>query len=343
MSRTFIISLLAGALLMIGSSLVINDRLHSQVEKQLSRIESQQAEIATLKLQRLFNEMKFKLAQRANLFSPSHSKIEQTIKASPRTDIAKLKSQMSMELGFEIDIFLVNPDLMVTDSTYPPDIGLDFTQPFFLDAQAAFEHAKQSKSIVQGHPTLEIISLSYKIYTVSMLDDGSFLEVGFIDPQIAKIYSAAQDAIMTEQGLLSVEFYVEANGESLWPLTQLMTFEPTVSKHSDKSAYLQLVNEYLQAQHGYFKELPVGGYHVLKRPGKAEESFFYIVLDDAIMTPNYHYRIIGKLHVKRETFSWWEEHANAIDMLLALLTLLLIVIALWHSSRAKVVAESGAD
>lgn len=334
-SRTFIVSLLGGALLLMGTSLVINNRLHSQVEQQLNRIDAQQVEIATLKLQRLFNRLKFDLSQRSNVYTLTHNKIEQIITSSPTTDIAKLKTQISMELGFEIDIFLVNPELVVTDSTYAPDIGLDFKQPFFLDAQAAFEEAKQTRRLVLGHPTLEIISLSYKIYTVSMLQDGSYLEVGFIDPQVAKIYSAAQDTIMAEQGLLSIEFYVEANGESLSPLTQLMTFEPTVSKHRDKSAYLQLVKEYLQAQHGHFKELPTGGYSVLKRPGKPDESFFYIVLDEATMTPSYQYRIIGKLHVKRETVTWWEEHANAIAMLLALLTLLLIVTALWQSRRVS--------
>ena len=335
MSRTFIISLFAAALVLMSTSLVINDRLHGQVEQQLSRIDAQQVEIATLKLQRLFNRMKFDLSERTSAYKLTHSKIEQIITSSPSADFATLKSQFSMELGFEIDIFLVNPELVVTDSTYAPDIGLDFKQPFFLDAQAAFEEAKQTQRIVLGHPTLEIISLSYKIYTVSMLDDGRYLEVGFIDPQIANIYSTAQDTIMTEQGLLSVEFYIEANGESLSPLTQLMTFEPTVSKHSDKSAYLQLVKEYLQAQHVHFKELPTGGFSALKRPGKPEESFFYIVLDDATMTPSYHYRTIGKLHVKRETVTWWEENANAIAMLLALLTLLLITLALWYSSRSK--------
>lgn len=343
MSRTFIISLLAGALLLMGTSLVINNRLHSQVEQQLNRIDAQQVEIATLKLQRLFNRLKFDLSQRSNVYTLTHNKIEQIITSSPTKDIAKLKTQISMELGFEIDIFLVNPELVVTDSTYAPDIGLDFKQPFFLDAQAALEEAKQTGRIVLGHPTLEIISLSYKIYTISMLQDGGYLEVGFIDPQMAKIYSAAQDTIMAEQGLLSVEFYVEANGKSLSPLTQLMTFEPTVSKHHDKSAYLQLVKEYLQAQHDHFKELPTGGYSVLERPGKPDESFFYIVLDEATMTPSYQYRIIGKLHVKRETVTWWEEHANAIAMMLALLTLLLIVIALWHSRRASVFEKSSIE
>lgn len=336
MSRLLIISLILAALSLVGGSLMISNRLHSQTEQHLDRIDNQQVEIATLKLQRQFNDMKFELAQRQTLYSMTHRKIEDTLLTGKSPDLAALKAKFSAALGFEIDLFLVNADLVVTESTYTPDIGLDFNAPYFTDAQAAFSQAKITKDIVLGQPTLEIISLQHKIYTVSHLEDGRFLEVGFLDPAITAIFNKAQDIIMAEQGLLSVEFYAEHNKQRLSPLTQLTTFEPMVSKHQDKAAYLALVDEYLASQYPYFKDLGLGEFQAIKRAGKPNESFFYVVLYSAKLTPNYELRVIGKLHALRAERTWWEQYNYLIVIVMALMTLGILLLTLWQNRRKNI-------
>lgn len=319
--------------------MVASYRLHDQIEQNLDKIDTQQVDIATLKLQRHFNDLKFKLAQRASLYSSTHKSIEQQLLRGKTLDLGSIKAQYDRSLEFAIDVFIVSPEWVITSSTYPPDEGLDFKAPFFTDAQAALAHAKGASHVVIGQPTLEIISLRHKLYTVSHLSDGRYLEVGFIDPQISEIFSQAQETIMAEQGLLSVEFYTEHNRLRLSPLTQLTTFEPTVSKYKDKTAYLSLVDEYLAQQHEHFKALNTGEFTAVPRPNKANESFFYVVLDSAQLTPDYALRTIAKLHVTHKIRTWWEQYLYLVPAAAAAVMGITLLLFLWHYPRYKQTQE----
>lgn len=73
---------------------------------------------------------------------------------------------------------------MITDTTFTPDMGLDFKLPPFLDVQQFLGKAQQTGQIMVGQPNMEFISKQFKIYTYSVLDDKRYWELGFIDPDI---------------------------------------------------------------------------------------------------------------------------------------------------------------
>jgi len=329
-------------LVLLGiSSAVINHRIGLQIKAQNQQLQNQRLDIATLKLQSLFNGMKYQLAQQQRQYSLLHTEIQGLLNANPRADIKSIKAQFSEQLGYEIDIYRISSDFIITNSTFTPDIGIDFKAPYFEDALAMLQEAKNTQSVVIGQPTMEIVSLKHKIYSISPLVDGSFLEIGFIDPKLSNIFSSAQEFVINEPELLSVDFYNENNGVSVSPLTQLMNFVPKVSKYQSKSAYIEEVGHYLTQEHSHFKDLTIGNFNKVARAGIPDEHFYYFVLDEQQVTSDFSYRTIGKLHVKNDEVNWTDTYSTfaATIILIAIIIVMFTVIIF----NVKLIRQSTQD
>ncbi|MDX2506198.1 MAG: diguanylate cyclase [Gammaproteobacteria bacterium] len=105
-------------------------------------------------------------------------------KTDGRPDLSVVQKILELKVGFPVDLYIINADLMVTDSTFAPDLGLNFKLPPFLDVQQFLDKARQTSQIMVGQPNMEFISKQFKIYTYSVLDDNRYLELGFIDSDI---------------------------------------------------------------------------------------------------------------------------------------------------------------
>ncbi|MCK5648869.1 MAG: hypothetical protein KAI22_08330 [Gammaproteobacteria bacterium] len=99
-------------------------------------------------------------------------------------DLSVLQKILEKESGFPVDVYLIDNDLTITDTTFLPDLGLDFKLSPFLDVQKFLSKARQTKQIIVGQPNMEHISKKFKIYTYSIFDDEHYLELGLIDPDI---------------------------------------------------------------------------------------------------------------------------------------------------------------
>jgi diguanylate cyclase (GGDEF)-like protein len=106
------------------------------------------------------------------------------LEAEGHPDLSALQKILEQEAGFPIDLYIIDANLMITDTTFATDLGLDFKLPPFLDVQKFLSKARQTNQIMVGQLTMEYVSKQFKIYTYSVLDGNRYLELGFIDSDI---------------------------------------------------------------------------------------------------------------------------------------------------------------
>lgn len=170
----------------------------------------------------------------------------------------QMRANYSKELGMDVDLYIVNDDLVITQTTFDNDLGLDFKSDSFQDAQTFFAAAKGSFRPLVSNPTLEISTQQYKIYTVSTLPSGGFLEIGFNDPEIAFFFNQAKAKLEAESSIISTEVYLQYHGIQVSPLT----ITPAMTKHNrevlDKISYLEAVNNEVKKDLELFKPIKAG-------------------------------------------------------------------------------------
>lgn len=121
--------------------------------------------------------------------------------------LAPLKQRLEAAAGMPVDIYLINPNLVVNRTTYPPDEGLSFSQPALRDARVFVEKAHAAGGIVVQPPVLEMTARQLRIYTYSPIgNDGSTLELGLVSPTLNRFFNRAEKQ-MQARSAYSAELY----------------------------------------------------------------------------------------------------------------------------------------
>ena len=166
-------------------------------------------------------------------------------------DVLELQLKLEQKSGFPIDLYIINENLIITDTTFPPDLGLDFKLPLFIDAQYFLNKARKTGQIMVSQPNMEYIKKQFKIYSYSVLDDNRYLELGFIDPDIdgyfynlTHYFSNRSDAQITlfieywNKILVPMSIIPEKDTEQ--KLTQLKQVE--INNQNDQQAFRHTIN-----------------------------------------------------------------------------------------------------
>lgn len=148
------------------------------------------------------------------------------LEADGQPDLSLLQKTLEKKSGFPIDLYIIDKDLKISDTTFIPDLGLDFKLPSFLDVQKFLSKARQTNQIMVGQPNMELISKKFKIYTYSVLGDNRYLELGLIDPDINGYFQRLIRYI-TDRGDARISIFIEYWNKILSPLT--LTPESTTS------------------------------------------------------------------------------------------------------------------
>ena len=119
-------------------------------------------------------------------FQTIHDAALQALKARPEKDLAQLKKELKADYlpeHIEVELFLIDRSYTIYRTTFPKDLGLNLSviseAKLFLDKTSV-----DGKIYAPTFPSTDPLDLSYKFYTYSRLDDGRYLELGFIDTSL---------------------------------------------------------------------------------------------------------------------------------------------------------------
>ncbi len=147
-------------------------------------------------------------------------KLTQTLitQANDSYDLSSLQKIIEEKAGFPVELYIINADLKIIETTFLPDLGLDFSVYPFTNVKDYLIRVRQTKQIAIGQPNIEFISKQVKIYSMSILDNEHYLELAFIDPDINEYFKNLNDYI-TNRNDAQISIFVEFWDKILMPMT----------------------------------------------------------------------------------------------------------------------------
>ena len=169
-------------------------------------------EIARLEVQNQFLLFEKENVARSAKYETLHRALQDVFLSNLDLPLNELRDQYAKKTGYPIDLFLISSDYVIYDSTFAPDINLDFKLPYFPDAQASLQKASRVDYPIVGLPTQEVSSGLYKIYSLSRLPNGEFLQIGFKDPAIGQSIRQVKLILESIPNVETVDLFVSHSG-----------------------------------------------------------------------------------------------------------------------------------
>lgn len=108
-------------------------------------------------------------------------------------EVSTLQQWMNTRVRVPVDVYLVDPEGRVINTTYPPDEGLNFHHPALLDGRTMIERSHRQATVVTGPPVLEVVARELRIYTYSPFGGmGHTLEFGFVPRDLNERFRAIE-------------------------------------------------------------------------------------------------------------------------------------------------------
>ncbi|MCK5648248.1 MAG: diguanylate cyclase [Gammaproteobacteria bacterium] len=166
-----------------------------------------------------FNLLDKLLAQKKRDYLQLHQLARTLIlDANSISKLQAIQKILEKKADFPVELYIINADLKITETTFPPDLGLDFSASPFRDVKNYLKKVRQTGQIAVGQPNIEFISKKVKIYSMSVLDDNRYLELGFIDPDFNEYFKSLNDYISSREDA-KISMFIEFWDKILIPMT----------------------------------------------------------------------------------------------------------------------------
>lgn len=252
----------------------------------------------TQELHTVVVQLKQYMDERALFYKNTHNRIRALLEQETFSNLSDLRANVSTEIGYDVDIYLINNELVITQTTFDPDLGLDFKSPVFIDAQVIFQLADRMGETVVGMPTQEIVTGQYKIYSVSALADGGYLEIGFSDPAIGDYISNMTTRLLAMQGITGADLFIDHWGSQLSFFTRIPALENLGTDHVDKANFIDAISALMAREYEIIKgvtpEQPV--YRAVDV--NTGDGVLYLDVGSLPLTDDHVFRFIAKLRLK---------------------------------------------
>ncbi len=158
-------------------------------------------------------------------------------------DLAELETELTAMAGFPVDIYLIDEELVVRNTTFAADQDLDFKHPVFEDVRLFLAKAKSSNDVLISQPTMELTSRKFKLYSYSAMPSAGYLELGLVDPELNLFFETfIQISQLREH--VSVELFFENWGRLLAPIGQAADSTGSNKQQEVDKQLLRLEHEY---------------------------------------------------------------------------------------------------
>ncbi|HSG02783.1 MAG TPA: GGDEF domain-containing protein [Marinobacterium sp.] len=286
-------------------------------------LRQQQLELLELRLEEAFAKAERRVDAQRDRYVQAHRWAEQQL-SQGQSDLVQLSRELATQLQMQVDIYLVSADLVIYESTFEPDLGLDFKAPMFEDAQAAFRRVDLSPQVDLGSITREIVSGDFKIYTLSRLPDGNYLELGFVDPQLATIYEQAEREMLAISSVESVSLFLDLNGTLLSPLTDSALNRPAAVR--EKGDIAEFLREQLKPEREFFRQVQERASLPVVDQERSGKLTFYVELARTEVSEDVEHRYLARVHSSIQSVSPFEQY---IPQMVLVVFLMLICLVFW--------------
>ena len=294
--RLLLVPLVLSTLLLTATSLVSWHLGQDEVERN-NLLKAKTKEIVQLKLKNTFGELKSRVDLRSDFYRSIHSDFQSRLSENTLDELIGFKTEFYDRYGFDIDLFLIDGNYVVTHTTFEPDLGLDFKLPFFRDAQAALKQTATSQEINVGVPTQEFVSRQYKLYTLSSINSDLYFQIGFLDPQLSVLFDAAQRSLEETDNVVQATLYMDNWGSFLSPLSQFSDMSDLLASDLEKTELMEVANQRLSAEYEIFKRVTAQDSLEVPLDLDAGLSALYVELDRIEYTSDIVYRQLAKINI----------------------------------------------
>lgn len=325
--RFLFVPTLLSVLVLIGSATFIS-YFAERERGHITELRTSLIEKTYLEIYHNFHNFLDELSDEERKYASIHKLIRDEFTRHPNTDINLLKTKYTDLLGYPVDLFVVGNDFIVKDTTFTPDLGLNFNEPFFAISKASFTWARDNNSVFVGKPNQEIVSRQYKLYSYSSLPDNQgFFEVAFIDPRMFERFNQITSTIQDIRYVTSAELLLSfPNGDfsSLTPVT--LYHDAEISKN----AALEAFNRKIDDDKIWFKKLLANKNNWIEQENSGDESTFYLSLGRFDLVAGYQYNYWMKLTTHLPEIRWLTQNSTWLAIVLSLtLIILLMAYAYW--------------
>jgi len=121
--------------------------------------------------------------QQKNIIDHIHHTAVDEFKKDKNIPLTELKRKMYSDFNLQsvdLDFYLINKDYIITDATFQKDIGLDFKK--IPSGKKDLDNASKDNNIhIANQVAIDYMDSAFKIYSVTKVDDETYLEMAFID------------------------------------------------------------------------------------------------------------------------------------------------------------------
>jgi signal transduction histidine kinase len=168
--------------------------------------------------------------------------------AMENVDVHQLAGGLRERLpeGLRVDCAVVTDSLVIHDTTYGPEKGLDLSN--FADAVADFEEARNTKAVAIAFPVVESVGTHVRLYSHMLSPSGRyFTQLAFFSQDANLLFRKMRD-LLSEQGTLTrADIFLVSQGGQQAALPQIFHFnrQPETGPAEDsrvRDAVAQLVD-----------------------------------------------------------------------------------------------------
>ena len=157
---------------------------HNNLENELKK----NVYVTTLLLHSALKDTYRTFEQRKSFFTHIHRTTLTEFKKDESISLEQLKNKMMRQFHLKdlvLDLFIIDKNYVITDSTFKKDIGLDFKN--ILDVKEYLDHVSKDDKIHMEHDVfIDNRDSSIKLYSCVSVDHDKFLQIAFIDSFIYK-------------------------------------------------------------------------------------------------------------------------------------------------------------
>lgn len=234
--------------------------------------------------------------------------------AGIHADLAELKMELSKSAEFPVDIYLIDDSLIVRNTTFAADVGLDFKHPAFTDVRLFLKNAPDSGEILISQPTIELTSRRFKLYSYSTLPNGGYLELGLVDPDLNLFFKTFIETTKRRDDV-NIELFFENWGKLLTPIGTPSAEQPSAQQEIDK---LQLP---LEQEYSYFKQVVDSAQplRINRLIDGADLTSYYGVLHSITTSIGLPMRLLAKVTFNNDWVAEFEKGLTSLFVALATL------------------------
>lgn len=244
-----------------------------------------------------FKKIKDEIEQDRDLFKEIHTIYTKKLRKNKTLDIFKLKEEISKNYDLnnkEVELFLIDKNYTVINSTYKADIGFKLAD--VPDARVELDKSKDGKIHQSKSVSIDIINSEIKSYSYSKINNDLYFEMGFINKNIHNSLKLTMSKVKLLTDNRSNLFRIEER------LDGTEYYDNILNKNTAKTK-----EEYLSSKKKFLKNEKTNDFVILSnRSGKKLKKYLddgLIVYIPLIKKDNKYLELVGdfvlKLYIDR--------------------------------------------